>query len=171
MTDQKSKGLMLRFAKKEDSGLILAFIKELAEYEKMSDVVVAKEEDLAYYLFEKKLIEVIIGEYNQEPVAFALYFFNFSTFLGKPGLYLEDIYVKPSMRGKGIGRTILSYLAKIAKERDCGRMEWSCLKWNEPSIAFYTKLGAVPMDEWTVYRMQGQALNQLAMEFDDTVVL
>ncbi|HBN85264.1 MAG TPA: GNAT family N-acetyltransferase [Clostridiales bacterium] len=167
--DTKLEGFQLRFAKEKDCALILEFIKDLAEYEKMSHVVVATEEDLAKYLFEQKTAEVIIGEYNRKPVAFALFFHNFSTFLGKPGLYLEDVYVKTEMRGRGIGSIILSYLAKLAKERNCGRMEWSCLNWNEPSIAFYKKLGAVPLDEWTVYRLQDEALDDMAENFDHTL--
>jgi len=160
-------GFTLRFAKREDCLLILEFIKELAEYEKMSHVVVATAEDLAESLFERKIAEVIIGEYNKVPVAFALFFHNFSTFLGKPGLYLEDLYVKPKMRGKGMGKIMLSFLAKLARQRNCGRMEWSCLKWNEPSIQFYEKLGAVPLDEWTVYRLQNETLEQIAGSFDN----
>lgn len=130
----------IRFAEKKDVPLILRFIKELAEYEKMLDEVKATEADLAKYLFERKNAEVILGEYQDQPVAFALFFHNFSTFLGKPGIYLEDLYVKPEMRGMGIGKAMLSFLAGLAVERDCGRLEWSCLDWNEPSIGFYKHL-------------------------------
>ena len=128
----------------------------------MEDQVVATEELLEEYLFSQKKAEVIIGEFKQEPVCFALFFHNFSTFLGKSGIYLEDLYVKPEMRGKGFGKHILSYLAKLAKERNCGRFEWWCLDWNEPSINFYKQMGAVPMDDWTVYRVHGEALDKLA---------
>lgn len=154
----------LRFAQENDAALILEFIKELAVYEKMLNEVVATEEILIDSLFKRKIAEVIIGEFQNKPVAFALFFHNFSTFLGKPGIYLEDLYVKPEMRGKGIGRIMLSYLAKLAKERNCGRLEWSCLDWNQPSIRFYKKIGAVAMDEWTVYRVHQEALDKLAGE-------
>lgn len=162
----KLEDFRLRFAEINDTPLILEFIKELADYEKMLHEVVATEEVLKESLFERKMAEVVIGEYKNKPVAFALFFHNFSTFLGKPGIYLEDLYVKPEMRGKGIGKIILSFLAKLAIERNCGRLEWWCLDWNEPSIQFYKHIGAVPMDEWTVYRVHDQALVKLAMEFD-----
>jgi GNAT superfamily N-acetyltransferase len=155
----------LRFADVNDVPLILGFIKELAEYEKMSNEVVATEEDLRNSLFERKMAEVIIAEYDLRSVGFALFFHNFSTFLGRPGIYLEDLFIKPEMRGKGIGKMILAYLAKLAIERKCGRLEWWCLDWNEPSIQFYKKLGAVPMDDWTVYRVTDQALENLAQVF------
>ncbi len=116
-------------------------------------------------LFVRKAAEVIIGEYDGEPVGFALFFHNFSTFLGRPGIYLEDLYIRPEMRGRGYGKTLLAFLAKLAKERNCGRFEWWCLDWNEPSINFYKSIGAIPMDEWTVYRVTGQALDDLADEF------
>ncbi|WP_205623399.1 GNAT family N-acetyltransferase [Desulfosporosinus sp. HMP52] len=154
----------LRFAKAEDIPLILSFIKELADYEKMLDQVVATEEILRESLFELKKAEILIGEYEDRPVAFALFFHNFSTFLGRPGIYLEDLYVKPEMRGKGIGKIILSQLAKIAIERKCGRLEWWCLDWNEPSIEFYKSKGAVPMEDWTVYRVTNEALVKLAKD-------
>lgn len=152
----------LRFADTKDVGLILDFIKELAEYEKMLPEVVATEEVLRESLFERKIAEVIIGEYKDKPIAFALFFHNFSTFLGKPGIYVEDLYVKPEMRGNGMGKIILSYLAKLAIDRKCGRLEWWCLDWNEPSIKFYKQVGAVPMDDWTVYRVSDEALYNLA---------
>ncbi len=155
----------IRFAEEKDLKLILDFIKELADYEKLLHEVVATEEILRESLFVRKTAEVIIGEYDGEPVGFALFFHNFSTFLGRPGIYLEDLYVKPEMRGKGFGKTLLAFLAKLAKERNCGRFEWWCLDWNEPSIKFYKSIGAVPMDEWTVYRVTGQALDDLAKEF------
>ncbi len=155
----------IRFAEKKDVPLILEFIKELADYEKMLNEVVATEELLAESLFERKMAEVIIGEYKNKPVAFALFFHNFSTFLGKPGIYLEDLYVKPEARGKGIGKTMLAFLAKLCVDRKCGRLEWSCLDWNKPAIEFYKQMGAAPMDEWTVYRICGDALDELAMKF------
>ena len=152
----------IRNANINDSATILGFIKELAEYENMSNDVVATEEFLKQNIFEKKLAEVIIAEFDNKPVGFALFFHNFSTFLGKGGIYLEDLYVQPAMRGKNIGKTLLSSLAKLAVERDCGRLEWSCLNWNEPSIKFYKSQGAIPMNEWTVYRVTGNELNELA---------
>ena len=158
-------GLQLRFAETSDVPLILSFIRELAEYEKLLNEVVATEEILKESLFERKAAEVIIAEYNNEPVGFALFFHNFSTFLGKPGIYLEDLYVRPEMRGKGIGKTILAYLARLAIDRNCGRVEWFCLDWNEPSIEFYKSIGAIPMDEWTVYKVHEEALGKLANEF------
>jgi len=155
----------LRFAEIKDVPLILGFIKELANYEQMSNEVIATEENLKESLFERKMAEVIIGEYKSKPVAFALFFHSFSTFLGRPGIYLEDLYVKPEMRGKGIGTIMLSFLAKLCVERKCGRLEWSCLDWNAPAIEFYKQMGAKPMDEWTLYRVCGDALDKLAMKF------
>ena len=152
----------IRNANESDTNTILKFIKELAEYEKMSKDVTATEELLKENLFVKKLAEVVIAEEDNIPVGFALFFHNFSTFLGKGGIYLEDLYVKPNMRNKGIGKMLLKYLANLAVERDCGRLEWSCLDWNEPSIAFYKERGATPMDEWTVYRVTGENLIELA---------
>ena len=152
----------IRNANINDSATILGFIKELAEYENMSNDVVATEELLKQNIYKKKLAEVIIAEFDNKPVGFALFFHNFSTFLGKGGIYLEDLYVQPAMRGKNIGKTLLSSLAKLAVERDCGRLEWSCLNWNEPSIKFYKSQGAIPMNEWTVYRVTGNELNELA---------
>lgn len=165
--DTKLNNFKLRFAERRDVPLILEFIRELANYEKMLHEVVATEEVLIESLFERKIAEVIIGEYENKPVAFAVFFYNFSTFVGRPGIYLEDIYVKPKMRGKGIGKIILSFLAKLAIERNCGRLEWSCLDWNEPSIQFYKQMGAVQMDEWTVYRLHDKALNKLAIKFEE----
>jgi GNAT superfamily N-acetyltransferase len=164
--DTKLDNFKVRYADKEDVPLILEFIKELAAYENMLDDVVATEELLLESLFQRKVAEVVIGEYQNKPVAFALFFHNFSTFLGKPGIYLEDIFVKPEFRGKGIGTILLSFLANLAVQRNCGRLEWSCLDWNEPSIKFYKQIGAKSMDEWTVYRLQGRALSDLAGKFD-----
>lgn len=155
----------LRFAQAEDVPLILTFIRELASYENLLEEVVATEEVLRDSLFARRTAEVVFGEFKDEPVSFALFFHNFSTFLGKPGIYLEDLYVKPEMRGKGIGKIMLSFLADLAVERKCGRLEWWCLDWNEPSIRFYKKMGAVPMEDWTVYRVTDQALDRLAGEF------
>ncbi|MDP4144929.1 MAG: GNAT family N-acetyltransferase [Bacillota bacterium] len=157
----------LRFAEADDVPIILGFIRELAQYENILDQAVATEEILKESLFERKMAEVIIGEYENKPVAFALFFHNFSTFVGKPGIYLEDLYIKPEMRGKGLGKVLISFVAKLAVERNCGRFEWSCLDWNEPSIKFYKNMGAIPMDEWTIYRVQDGALNKLAMKFDE----
>lgn len=165
--DTRLENFTLRIAEVNDVPLILEFIKELAVYEKMLDQVVATEEILLESLFIKKTAEVIIGEYQNQPVSFAIFFHNFSSFLGRPGIYLEDLFVKPEMRGKGIGKIMLSYLAKLCIERNCGRLEWSCLDWNEPSIAFYKQMGAIPMDEWTVYRVCDDALDKLATRFDD----
>lgn len=152
--------LSFRYAKQKDIPLILYFIRELADYEKMSDQVVATEENLREWLFEKKIAEVLFAFEGDEAVGFALYFHNFSTFLGKAGIYLEDLYVKPEKRGKGYGKALLKKLAQTAAERGCGRLEWSCLNWNKPSIDFYLSLGAVPMEDWTVYRISGETLKE-----------
>lgn len=152
----------IRFASADDTPLIFGFIKELAEYEKMSDDVVATEELLREWVFEKQKAEVLIGELDGEAVGFALFFHNFSTFLGRAGIYLEDLYIKPTMRGKGFGKLMLKQLAKLTVERGCGRLEWACLDWNSPSIDFYLSLGAVQMDDWTVYRLSGETLKILA---------
>lgn len=155
----------IRFAEENDVGLILDFIKELADYEKLLNEVVATEEILKESLFQRQAAEVIIAEYKGEPIGFALFFHNFSTFLGRPGLYLEDLYIRPEMRGRGYGKTLLAFLAKLAIERNCGRFEWWCIDWNEPSINFYKSIGAIPMDEWTVFRVHDEALVDLANEF------
>lgn len=166
LMNTKLDNFKLRFAKEKDIPLILQFIKELADYEELLHEVVATEEILMQSLFKQKVAEVVIGEYEDKPVTFALFFHNFSTFLGRPGIYLEDLYVQPEMRGKGIGKLMLSFLGKLAIERGCGRLEWWCLDWNEPSIEFYKKMGAIPMDEWTVYRVCDEALIDLAKEYD-----
>ncbi len=156
----------IRAACKADVPVILAFIRELAEYEKLSHEVVATQEDIQKSLFgERPYAEVVIGEYDDSPVAFALFFHNYSTFLGKPGLYLEDLFVRPKMRGKGLGKVMLSYLAHLARRRGCGRLEWWVLDWNEPAISFYRSIGAVAMDEWTVQRVDGESLDILAKAF------
>ncbi|HBF37288.1 MAG TPA: GNAT family N-acetyltransferase [Firmicutes bacterium] len=164
--ETKLADLQLRFATESDVPLILEFIKELAAYEHLSNQVSATEAILKESLFVRKAAEVIFCEYQGEPVGFALFFHNFSTFLGKPGIYLEDLYVKPQMRGKGLGTVIRSFLARLAVERDCGRLEWWCLDWNEPSVQFYKRMGAVPMEEWTVFRVCDKALFDLAKKFD-----
>ena len=153
-----------RFAKREDTGLILYFIRELASYEKMLDEVVADEETLKSWIFDKQKAEVIFAMDNGKEVGFALFFHNFSTFLGRSGVYLEDLYVMPEYRGKGYGKGLLKTLAQIAVERGCGRLEWWCLDWNKPSIDFYLSLGAEPMVDWTVYRIAGDTLTKLAAE-------
>lgn len=153
----------LRFAAEDDIGLILGFIESLADYEKLAHEVTADEDTLRRSLFgERKYAEVVIAEFRGRPAGFALFFHNFSTFLGKPGLYLEDLFVVPDLRGNGVGRELLACLARIAVERGCGRMEWSVLDWNEPAIGLYEKLGAVAMDDWTVFRLVGDPLNDLA---------
>ncbi len=150
-------------ATERDVPLILSLIKALAEYERMSNDVVATEAGLRDTLFgPRPSAEVVIGYAGREPAGFALFFHNYSTFLGKPGLYLEDLFVVPKFRGSGLGRALLTHLAKLAVERGCGRFEWSVLDWNEPAIGFYKKLGAKPMDDWTIFRVTGDALLTLA---------
>ncbi|MBE5949308.1 MAG: GNAT family N-acetyltransferase [Lachnospiraceae bacterium] len=151
-----------RYAKETDVALILYFIKELAAYEKMSDEVVATEELLKEWIFEKKKAEVIFALEDGKEVGFALFFHNFSTFLGRAGIYLEDLFVKSEYRGKGYGKALLKKLAEIAVERGCGRLEWSCLDWNKPSIDFYLSLGAEQMSDWTTYRITGDTLRKMA---------
>jgi len=156
-------GFTLREAAAEDVPVLLSLIRELAVYEKMADQVTATEENMKVSLFGiRPGAEALLGELDGEPVAYAVYFHNYSTFAGRLGLYLEDVYVKPELRGKGMGKAILSYLARLAKERGCARFEWSVLDWNEPSIRFYRSLGAVSLDGWTVFRMTGEALDRLA---------
>jgi len=153
----KVEGFSLRQAREADTGLVLEFINRLAEYEKLSHEVVATRETLKKYLFgEKKVAEVVLGYYKEKPVGFALYFFNFSTFLAKPGIYLEDLFVLDEYRGMGFGKVLLTYLAKLARDKECGRVEWAVLDWNKPSIDFYKTLGAIPMTEWIVNRLTGE---------------
>ena len=155
----------IRAAVESDAPLILQLVKELAEYERLSHEVVATEEALRDSLFgERPLAEVLICHHGDEPAGFALFFHSFSTFLGKPGIYLEDLYVKPEYRGMGLGRALLVHLAKLASERGCGRLEWSVLDWTETAIAFYRGVGASPVSGWTVYRVAGEALEELAAE-------
>lgn len=151
-----------RYAKREDAELILKFIKDLARYEKMENEVVATKGLLEEWLFEKEKAEVIFALSDGKEIGFALFFHNFSTFLGRAGIYLEDLYVMPEYRGKGYGKAILKKLAEIAIERGCGRLEWWCLNWNKPSIDFYLSLGAEPMKDWTVYRISGKTLEDMA---------
>ncbi len=151
-----------------DTPLILSLIKELAEYERLSHMVVATEDMLREQLFgAQPCAQVVIARENNVPVGFALFFWNFSTFLGKPGVYLEDLFVRPEFRGKGYGKALLLHLASRAKQRGCGRFEWSVLDWNEPAIQFYQSLGAVNMKEWNLYRVTGDALDQLARQADE----
>jgi GNAT superfamily N-acetyltransferase len=149
-------------AEEKDIPTILFFIKKIAEYEKLSGEVTATEEILKNSLFgTNKFAEVLLAYYDEKPVGYAVYFYNFSTFTGKPGLYLEDIFVLPEIRGKKIGKALFEYLIKIAKEKECGRFEWSVLNWNKPAIEFYKSFGAVPMDGWTVFRLDKQTLDKL----------
>lgn len=160
--------IVIRPAVIADAGLILAFIRELAEYEKLSHEAVADEAGLATQLFgEHPRAEVLIAEVDGTPAGFALFFHNFSTFVGKPGLYLEDLFVRPAFRGLGLGKRLMLRLAQIAVERDCGRFEWSVLDWNQPAIDFYRSLGAIGMDEWTMQRVSGDALRALAAKGPD----
>ena len=152
----------IRYAERKDTAIILNFIKDLASYENMLDQVVATEALLEEWLFEKKAAEVIFALEDGREVGFALFFHNFSTFLGRAGIYLEDLFVLPEYRGRGYGKGLLRKLAQIALERGCGRLEWACLDWNKPSIDFYLSLGAQPMDEWTTYRLTGDTLRKMA---------
>lgn len=154
----------IRPAKPNEAGLILEFIKKLADYEKCSDEVVADEATIYNSIFVEKAAEVVFAEEDGVVIGFALFFHNFSTFVGRKGLYLEDLFIIPEKRGLGYGKAILKYLAKIAVERNCGRMEWICLDWNAPSLAFYRSIGAIPLDEWTVQRMTEDVVKGFAAE-------
>lgn len=154
--------MTIRFATENECALILHFIRDLAEYEKMADQVVASEELLREWIFEKQKAEVLFVCEEGKELGFALFFHNFSTFLGRAGIYLEDLFVLQEYRGKGYGKALLKKLAQIAVERGCGRLEWSCLDWNSPSIDFYRSLGAIPMDDWTTYRLTGETLKKLS---------
>lgn len=158
-------GFSIRSARPEDAELILSLIRGLAEYEKLGDAVEADAETLRRNLFEGRQANVIIGEENGMPVCFALYFYNFSTFQGKHGLYLEDLFVLPEYRGKGYGGAMLAWLARKAREEDCGRFEWICLDWNEQALKVYRGIGAKPLSGWTIQRLTGQALEDLAASF------
>ena len=164
--ETQKKDFIIRNTNESDVPIIFSFIKGLAEYEKLSHEVIATEEGLKKTLFgPDPKAEVILGYYKNIPVAFSLFFYNYSTFLGKPGIYLEDLFVLPEMRGKGFGRVMLAYLAKLARDRNCGRLEWSVLDWNEPALKFYKSIGARKMDEWTTQRLDGDALSKLADQF------
>ena len=161
----ESPGFRIRPARPDDAALVLTFIRHLAEYERAPNEVVATEADIRATLgAEPKPAEVVLAFDGEEAVGFALFFHNYSTWLGRAGLYLEDLFVLPAMRGRGYGRRLLAHLAAIARDRGCGRMEWSVLDWNEPAIGFYRALGAIPMTEWTVHRLTGDALEALARE-------
>lgn len=152
----------IRFARENETGTILRFIKELADYEKLPNEVTATEDLLHKTIFEEHHAQVIFCEVDNTIVGFALFFFNFSTFVGKPGLYLEDLYVKPEMRKRGLGKAFFKVLATIATENNCGRMEWICLDWNQKSIDFYLSMDAVPLSDWTVYRLTEDKVHRLA---------
>lgn len=154
----------LRIAQPEDNALVLDFIKKIAAYEKCSNEVVADEATLYQSLFVEKAAEVLIAEEDGTPIGFALFFHNFSTFTGRKGLYLEDLFILPEKRGRGYGTAILKHLAQLAKQRNCGRMEWICLDWNAPALKVYRKIGAIPLDEWTVQRLTEDALRKFAGE-------
>ena len=156
--------MKFRFAKKDDAALILHLIKELASYENMLDEVISDEDTLKEWIFDKQKAEVIFVLEDEKEVGFALFFHNFSTFLGRAGIYLEDLFVLPEFRGRGYGKALLKRLAAIAVERGCGRLEWWCLDWNKPSIDFYLSLGAEPMSDWTTYRITGDTLKEMAKE-------
>lgn len=158
---QMNTNVTIRKAEREDVGLLLEFIRGIAKYEKMEDEVVATVEVLESEMFDHHRAEAIFAVVDGQEVGFALYFFNFSTFIGHSGLYLEDLFVWPEYRGRGYGKALLLHLVAMASERHCGRMEWSCLNWNKPSIDFYLSMGAIPMREWTVYRLDAKALENL----------
>lgn len=156
----------MRFAEETDAELIFGLVHALADFEKLSHEVVSDVETLRQSLFgSRRVAEVLIAEYGGAPAGFALFFHNFSTFLGKPGIYLEDLFIKPELRGKGIGREVLAFLAKVAVERGCARLEWAVLDWNSRAIDLYKRLGAQPLDDWTVFRLTGKRLNELADRF------
>lgn len=161
ITGQKDK-FIIRKAKESDAALLLNFIRRLADYEKRPAEVTATEEDIRSSVFDRKVAEAIIAEYNGKPVGFAIFFHNFSTFLGKPGIYIEDLFVCPEFRGQGLGKLLFSYISRLAVKRNCGRVEWTVLTWNEPAINFYEKIGAVPKNEWMLYKLSGHALEELA---------
>lgn len=159
--DTNMKNLKIREAVEDDIPLILSLIKEIAEYENMSNEVIATEESLRKSIFENNRAEVVLVDLDNKTIGYAVYFYNFSTFIGRNGLYIEDIFIKKEARGKGIGKEIFKFLGRKAKEEGCKRMEWTCLNWNEPSIKFYKSLGAVPMDEWTTYRLTEKGIAEL----------
>lgn len=166
MIETTIEGLSLRLATANDVPQILQFIQDLAEYEKLSDQVVATEQKLRATLFgAQSFAEVVMADYQGQPAGFALFFHNYSTFLAKPGMYLEDLYVDQQLRGKGIGKALITFLAKLAIERDCGRLEWSVLDWNQPAIDFYQSLGAVMLHDWRINRVTGDTLTNMAKMF------
>ncbi len=167
MHKKDNKNLKIRPAEENDSALILDFIKKLAGYEKKPDEVTATQEDISEVLFKKKIAEAIIAELDDIPVGFAIFFYNFSTFKGKPGIYIEDLFVNSEHRGKGIGKVLFSYIADLAVKRSCGRVEWSVLHWNEPSINFYKRLGAQPKDEWIIYKLSDEALQRVSKIYQE----
>jgi len=155
--------ITLRFATEDDAGLVFGFIRQLAEFVELSDEVVADENQLRATLFgERQVAEVVVASYEGEPAGFALFFHSYSTFLGQPGIYLEDLFVVPRFRGHGIGRVLLSFLARLAARRGCGRLDWAVIDSNEPAVRFYTRLGAQALDDRTTYRLTGEALENLA---------
>lgn len=157
-----SNNFHIRAAQPGEEGLVLAFIKRLAEYEKCADEVVADEATLHQSLFVEHAVEVVFAEEEGEVIGFALFFHNFSTFVGRKGLYLEDLFIIPEKRGKGYGKALLKYLANLAVERNCGRMEWICLDWNKPALEVYRSIGAIPMDEWTIQRLNEETLKRFS---------
>ena len=164
MNNKENHTFTIRPAKPEETGLVLEFIQKLAVYEKCADEVVADEATLYHSLFEEKSAEVVFAEEDSVVIGFALFFHNFSTFVGRKGLYLEDLFIVPERRGLGYGKALLKYLANLAVERNCGRMEWICLDWNKPALTVYRSIGAVPMDEWTVQRLDEEALKRFAKD-------
>jgi len=164
MNNKENHTFTIRPAKPEETGLVLEFIQKLAVYEKCADEVVADEATLYHSLFEEKSAEVVFAEEDSVVIGFALFFHNFSTFVGRKGLYLEDLFIIPERRGLGYGKALLKYLANLAVERNCGRMEWICLDWNKPALTVYRSIGAVPMDEWTVQRLDEEALKRFAKD-------
>lgn len=162
-----SNDLLVRRAERTDIALVLDFIRELAEYERLTYEMKACEGDLEKWLFgEHPVAEALVADYACQPAGFALFFHNFSTFLGKPGIYLEDLFVRPALRGKGVGKALLREVVRLAKERGCGRVEWAVLDWNRPAISFYESLGARPLDDWTVYRLDAVGIVSLLQEVE-----
>lgn len=158
----KIEGFTIRFAERKDSEIIYNLIRELAEYEKLLDRLEVTKELLKESLFQSSVAETLIGEYQQKPVAYAIFFYSFSSFTGRIGIYIEDLYVKPQFRRRGLGEAMFSFIAKLAVEEKCGRLEWSCLIWNKPAIAFYERMGAVVLDEWKMYRLTGRNIEKAA---------
>lgn len=157
-------GFTLRYIQEQDIPELLELIKELAVYEKLLDKVVATPEVLKDSIFNRKVVTVIMGDFQNKPAGYALYFHNFSTFLGRPGIYIEDLYIKPELRGKGLGKALLGFIIEQAKLNNCGRVEWSCLDWNEPSIRFYKKMGAKSLREWIIFRLSGEELDSFTYD-------